>query len=64
MRRLCLDRPGDAVGGEDEILEAVAELEVLPINVQLCPDAMSVPPEIAGHKERTARSCSTCSVRR
>ena len=32
----------------DEILEAVAELEVLPIEVQLCPDAMTVPLGIAG----------------
>ena len=33
---------------KDQILEAIAELEVLPIDVQLCPDAMTFPPEIAG----------------
>jgi Undecaprenyl-phosphate glucose phosphotransferase len=43
--RIILAMPSAA---RDEILEAAEELEVLPIDVQLCPDAMSVPSEIAG----------------
>ncbi len=43
--RIVLAMPSAA---KEEILDAVAELEVLPIDVQLCPDAMSVPSEIAG----------------
>ena len=41
--RIILAMPSAA---KEEILEAVANLEVLPIDVQLCPDAMSVPREI------------------
>jgi putative colanic acid biosynthesis UDP-glucose lipid carrier transferase len=43
--RIVLAMPSAA---KEEIVEAAAELEVLPIDVQLCPDAMSVPSLIAG----------------
>ena len=42
--RIILAMPSAA---KEEILEAIADLEVLPIDVQLCPDAMSVPSGIA-----------------
>ncbi len=42
--RIILAMPSAA---KEEILEAIAELEVLPTDVQLCPDAMSVPTGIS-----------------
>ncbi len=46
--RVILALPRNA---KDKILEAVKYLEVLPIDVQLCPDAMTVPCAIKGAHE-------------
>ncbi len=43
--RIVLAMPSAA---KDEILDAIADLEVLPIDVQLCPDALTVPRGIGG----------------
>jgi putative colanic acid biosynthesis UDP-glucose lipid carrier transferase len=43
--RIILAMPSVAKG---RILETIAELDVLPIDVQLCPDAMTLPSEISG----------------
>jgi Undecaprenyl-phosphate glucose phosphotransferase len=43
--RIILAMPSLA---KEDLLKTIAELEVLPIDVQLCPDAMAVPSEIPG----------------
>ncbi len=43
--RIILAMPSAA---KEQIVEAIAALEVLPIDVQLCPDAMTVPSQITG----------------